>query len=97
LQRGNQGLEAALRISAQRKVRQRRAAESAHDVKLNHARTALKPVSAAFAAGHIGGDQRCGRLTQQSPRKDGAARNLASGLRFCQPGPALHDAKAKLH
>jgi hypothetical protein len=58
-------------------VRQTRAAESKNDVNVRGIRSPLTLVLTAFAARHIETDQRCGRLAQQSPRKDRPWRNPA--------------------
>jgi hypothetical protein len=80
LQRGNGDDPTLLANFLSNKVRQRRTPESINDVKANRTRAAHEPVLTAFAGGHIGRDQRCGRPTQQLPRKTGAARNPARGL-----------------
>jgi hypothetical protein len=62
----------ASQILAPEEVRQRRAAESAHDGGESRPHLASTPVSSAFAARHIHNGQRCSKHTQHYARKPGS-------------------------
>jgi hypothetical protein len=77
LQRSNAGSDGACDALLAIEVRQRRAAESAFDVKDNRIQVAVAPVLAAFAARHVRPDQGNGSPAQQSRTKRPDRRNRA--------------------